>query len=258
MKKCIAFIAMVAIFFGITATTVSAQKYEVEKGDNLWNIAQEHETTVEDLVEMNELETTIIQPSQELIIDDIYEVKKKDTLISVSEEFDVPVDELKELNDIKYSWITPGQELKLYDVTRISEDKKETSKEVSREAKQEESTTEKPEKKVEQASQAPEKPDKPEGKTMEVTATAYTAQCDGCSGITYTGVDLNKDRNAKVIAVDPSVIPLGSEVYVEGYGYAKAEDIGGAIKGNIIDLHVPTKEEAYNWGRRTVSITILN
>lgn len=92
---------------------------------------------------------------------------------------------------------------------------------------------------------------------INVVATAYTAECDGCSGITYTGINLLEDRNAKVIAVDPSVIPLGSKVYVEGYGYAIAGDIGGAIKGNRIDIHVPTKKEAFDWGVREVRLRII-
>lgn len=89
-------------------------------------------------------------------------------------------------------------------------------------------------------------------------ATAYTAQCNGCSGITKTGINLLNNRNLKLIAVDPGVIPLGSRVHVEGYGYAIAGDTGGAIKGNRIDLHVPTKSVAYDWGRRQVKVTILD
>lgn len=96
------------------------------------------------------------------------------------------------------------------------------------------------------------------GRTLTVTATAYTAGCSGCSGITATGINLNKNRNMKVIAVDPNVIPLGSRVYVEGYGEAIAGDTGGAIKGNKIDVHVPTKSDAFRWGNRTVKVTILN
>lgn len=244
MKKCIALLAMVAIFFGIGAVTVSAEEYEVVKGDNLWNIAQEYETTIEDLVEMNGLKTTVIQPKQILIVDDIYVVEKEDTLTSVSEAFDVPVEDLKEWNDLKYNWIRTGQELKVYETPDKVEEKTVSKPKVKKQEKQ-----------VEQVSTTAEKP---EGKTITVEATAYTAACDGCSGVTYTGVDLNSDRNAKVIAVDPSVIPLGTKVYVEGYGHATAEDIGGAIKGNRIDLHVPTKGEAYSWGRRTVNVTILD
>ncbi|MEC2073549.1 ubiquitin-like domain-containing protein [Alkalihalophilus marmarensis] len=96
------------------------------------------------------------------------------------------------------------------------------------------------------------------GRTMTVTATAYTASCSGCSGVTATGINLNNNRNMKVIAVDPSVIPLGSRVHVEGYGTAVAGDTGGAIKGNKIDVHVPTKEDARRWGRKSVKITILD
>ncbi|MFV8829719.1 ubiquitin-like domain-containing protein [Alkalihalobacterium sp. APHAB7] len=98
----------------------------------------------------------------------------------------------------------------------------------------------------------------PSGKTLRVSATAYTANCSGCSGITATGINLKNNRNMKVIAVDPNVIPLGSRVHVEGYGTAIAGDTGGAIRGNKIDVHVPTKSEAYRWGRRTVTITILD
>ena len=60
-----------------------------------------------------------------------------------------------------------------------------------------------------------------------------------------------------MIAVDPSVIPLGSKVWVEGYGHAIAGDTGGAIKGNKIDLHFPTKT-AYNFGKRQVKIKVIN
>ncbi|ARK28435.1 G5 and 3D domain-containing protein [Halalkalibacter krulwichiae] len=97
-----------------------------------------------------------------------------------------------------------------------------------------------------------------DGRTLTVTATAYTAGCSGCSGVTATGINLNQNRNMKVIAVDPNVIPLGSRVEVEGYGVAIAGDTGGAIRGNKIDVHVPTKADAYNWGTRTVKIKVLD
>ncbi len=67
---------------------------------------------------------------------------------------------------------------------------------------------------------------------------------------------MRANPNLKVIAVDPNVIPLGSKVWVEGYGYAIAGDTGGAIKGKKIDLHVPTKTAAYNFGRRQVKIKV--
>ena len=89
-------------------------------------------------------------------------------------------------------------------------------------------------------------------------ATAYTAFCEGCSGITANGTDLRANPGLKVIAVDPNVIPLGTHVWVEGYGEAIAADTGGAIKGNRIDLFMPSEDNANNWGRRTVTVEILN
>ncbi|MBI4039793.1 G5 domain-containing protein [Candidatus Daviesbacteria bacterium] len=69
-------------------------------------------------------------------------------------------------------------------------------------------------------------------KKMRVYATHYDSHCPGCNDTTATGLKAGKG----VIAVDPSVIKLGSKVYIPGYGQAIAGDTGGAIKGNIIDL----------------------
>ncbi|WP_248563331.1 G5 and 3D domain-containing protein [Niallia sp. NCCP-28] len=96
-----------------------------------------------------------------------------------------------------------------------------------------------------------------ESADMYVNSTAYTASCNGCSGRTATGIDLKANPNAKVIAVDPSYIPLGTKVYVEGYGYAVAADTGGAIKGKKIDVFFPSKADAYRWGNKPVKIKII-
>ncbi|KOS70365.1 hypothetical protein AEA09_02400 [Lysinibacillus contaminans] len=96
------------------------------------------------------------------------------------------------------------------------------------------------------------------GKEFYVTATAYTPYCDGCSGTSATGIDLRANSGLKVIAVDPSVIKLGSKVWVEGYGTAIAGDTGGAIKGNKIDILVQSDAQARNWGRKKVRIKVLN
>ncbi|WP_347548159.1 ubiquitin-like domain-containing protein [Pseudalkalibacillus hwajinpoensis] len=116
------------------------------------------------------------------------------------------------------------------------------------------------EKTTKKASEKTSKPSEPssDGRVLNVSSTAYTANCAGCSGITSTGVNLKANPNAKVIAVDPSVIPLGSKVHVEGYGTAIAADTGGAIKGNKIDVFFPSKSAAYAWGNKSVKITILN
>ncbi|MFJ3390844.1 MULTISPECIES: ubiquitin-like domain-containing protein [unclassified Lysinibacillus] len=96
------------------------------------------------------------------------------------------------------------------------------------------------------------------GKEFYVTATAYTPNCNGCSGISATGINLKSGSGLKVIAVDPSVIKLGSKVWVEGYGTAIAGDTGGAIKGNRIDILVQSESQASNWGVRKVRVKVLN
>ncbi|CAI9395379.1 hypothetical protein BACSP_04059 [Bacillus sp. T2.9-1] len=90
-----------------------------------------------------------------------------------------------------------------------------------------------------------------------VTATAYSHE-DTKSDYTALGYNIKKNKNMKLIAVDPSVIPLGSKVWVEGYGEAIAGDTGGAIKGHKIDVLMPSTKKAKAWGRKTVKIKILN
>ncbi|WP_163529940.1 3D domain-containing protein [Halobacillus ihumii] len=94
-------------------------------------------------------------------------------------------------------------------------------------------------------------------RVVNVEATAYTASCEGCSGTTYTGIDLFANPDKKVIAVDPDVIPLGSKVKVPGYGVAIAGDIGGAIEGNRIDIFMSELDEALQFGRQQIQVKIL-
>lgn len=90
-------------------------------------------------------------------------------------------------------------------------------------------------------------------KKINCQATAYSGGYSTKTGRTPT-------RNANgmsTIAVDPSVIPLGSKVYVEGYGYAVAADTGSAIRGNIIDVYFNSYGESVQWGRKSVTVLIL-
>jgi 3D (Asp-Asp-Asp) domain-containing protein len=100
-------------------------------------------------------------------------------------------------------------------------------------------------------------PDSAAGKEITVESTAYTANCTGCSGVTKMGIDLEKYPDAKVIAVDPDQIPLGSIVEVEGYGTAIAADIGGDIDHNRIDVFIPSQQDALNWGRKDVTVRVI-
>lgn len=94
------------------------------------------------------------------------------------------------------------------------------------------------------------------GSWMSIQSTGYSTQEPGLSTHTATGIDLRV--NPRVIAVDPSVIPLGSLVEIQGLGIYVAGDTGGAINGRIIDIHFSTVSQAMSWGRRTVNVRIIN
>ncbi len=95
--------------------------------------------------------------------------------------------------------------------------------------------------------------------TMNSSAYSIDYACTGKSpgmagyGITASGMRAGYG----VVAVDPRVIPLGTKLYVEGYGYCIAGDTGGAIKGNKIDLCFNSYSEAVNYGRKNVTVYIL-
>lgn len=89
--------------------------------------------------------------------------------------------------------------------------------------------------------------------TLEVVVTGYNKDDPGMDGkgITFTGTKVHRG----IAAVDPSIIPLGSGLYIPGYGYARAEDTGGAIKGNRVDLYFENRKDALEWGHKKLTIT---
>ncbi|KGN02284.1 hypothetical protein Z969_05810 [Clostridium novyi A str. 4570] len=104
-------------------------------------------------------------------------------------------------------------------------------------------------------------------KVYRMRATAYTESYndtgkrpgDSDFGITASGTRVRRNANGySTVAVDPRVIPLGTKLYIEGYGYAIAEDTGGAIKGNKIDLYFNSDSQVSNWGVRYVNVYIVN
>src|SRR5690625_871541 len=275
-------------------TEASAAEINVKQGDTLWNIAQNNGTTVEQLKKVNNLTSDIILPSQTLEtsnksanaekVESTHTVKSGETLSGISLDYGVKVNELKDWNDLNSDIIVVNQELLVKaeaKETTKSEPTKETNEksekqtenksekqtenksEKKTENKSEKKTENKSEKKTEQKTVENKSEEKSEktsnsGQSMTMEATAYTAQCDGCTGITATGIDLNAYSNKKVVAVDPSVIPLGSRVHVEGYGGAIAGDTGGAIKGDRSDVHLPTNDAALGFGRQSVNVTVLD
>lgn len=90
-------------------------------------------------------------------------------------------------------------------------------------------------------------------KTLTMESTAYYGHATTASGLK----PVRNPDGISTVAVDPNVIPLGSKVYVSGYGVAIAADTGGAIKGNIIDVYLNSYEECMSWGRRQVTVQIL-
>jgi len=106
----------------------------------------------------------------------------------------------------------------------------------------------------------------PEPEWLPYEATAYTANCRGCSGITAAGIDvrhtINDEDGRRIIAVDPKVIPLGTVIeirlsdgtVIDGV----AADKGGAIKGQKVDVLHKTRKEALEFGRQMVELRIIN
>lgn len=155
-------------------------------------------------------------------------VKKGDTLYKIAKEHGVSVKDLKKWNQLTSDIIKPNDVLVLGEEKASSKDDKAAQN-------------------VQASVQE-----------LTVQASAYTASCKGCSGVTATGINLKKNPDKKVIAVDPKIIPLGTEVHVEGYGTAVAADTGGAIKGHKIDVFFSSKSDALKWGRKKVKVTILD
>ncbi|WP_413490861.1 LysM peptidoglycan-binding domain-containing protein [Brochothrix thermosphacta] len=271
-----------------SATGVSANSYTVKSGDSLWKIANEKNISIDELKSLNKLSSDVIQTNQTLQLsktDATYTVKTGDSIWKIATKKQVTEQNLKSWNNLSTDIIFPGQVLKLTgsDVP-VAQEAAPKATEAAPQATtpKAEQTTPKVEKtapttpaaapkaeqaapKAEQAApkaeQAAPKAAAPKveasnnsasGRQITVQATAYDAVSLG--GRTASG-HLVTSTSEKVIAVDPSVIPLGSTVYIPGYGTAVARDTGGAIQGNIIDLNMSTAE-AVQWGRQTVTVTV--
>jgi 3D (Asp-Asp-Asp) domain-containing protein len=88
---------------------------------------------------------------------------------------------------------------------------------------------------------------------VDMIATAYTPYCSGCDGVTATGLRAGPG----IVAVDPRVIPLGTHLYIPGYGFALAGDTGGDIRGDRVDLGFSSYSEALRFGRKAVTVYVL-
>jgi len=271
---------------GDQLTIAPEKQYLVKKGDTLWDIAQNHDVTVSQIQEWNNIHTDLIQPGLNLVIFEgvkniaqskmtninvasiskttstVKSVQESPKTASVSRE-DVPktkeiVPATKEsASTIKESAPTTKENVPaanesaptVKESAQVTKESAPTVKESVPVTKESAPTPKENESKTN---------DSAGSKVIVMEASAYTASCKGCTGITATGINLKENPNTKVISVDPSVIPLGSKVNVEGYGVAIAGDTGGAIKGKRIDVFIPNKQDAINFGRKQVKVTILD
>lgn len=252
---------IIAIFMlsGIVSDGAQAKTIHVKKGDTLWALSHVHRTTVIKLKEWNHLQSDFIHPGEVLTVspEATYMVKNGDTLWAIAKANHIHVSQLMERNSLTSDLIHPG--LKLVIPNNSTTSNKTAAKNQSGLVKVSNSrakvvATAKTKQRVKAAST------KVPGSRLviTVTATAYTPSCAGCSGITATGLNVKANPHAKVIAVDPSVIPLGTKVHIEGFGVYTAADTGGAIKGKRIDILMATKHTALQFGRKQLKITILH
>lgn len=141
---------------------------------------------------------------------------------------------------------------------KAAKEKAAKEKAAAEKAAKEKAAKEKAEAEKAASQKAEVKESQPSGETLMMESTAYSSDpADALGGGTVTATGQNLLENPIAVAVDPSVIPLGTHLYVEGYGEAYAVDTGSAIKGNIIDVHFPTAAECISWGRRQVKVTII-
>ncbi|MGN4683724.1 cell wall-binding protein EntB [Bacillus cereus group sp. MYBK223-1] len=212
-------------------------------------VKPKEEAKVKEEVKVKEEEKAqkIVKPKEEAKIKEEVKVKEEEKVQEIAK----PKEEEK---------AKAKEEEKAQEIAKVKEE--ERAREIAK-AKEEEKAREIAKaKEEERAKEASKNNIQSAKRELTVVATAYTADPseNGTYGgrvLTAMGHDLTENPNMRIIAVDPKVIPLGSKVWVEGYGEAIAGDTGSAIKGNRIDVLMGSKSKAMNWGRQTVKVKIL-
>ncbi len=204
------------------------QEYTIKWGDTLSVISEATGASLDSLVQVNEIQNAnLIYPGTVLRFS---ADQKEVTVNNGSQEHSYRVQDNKEVKEVEKSEATTSASNETAQATQATE------------------TT--------QAAQTTEAASSSQnGYYLTVEATAYSYNEAGLSSYTADGTNLVNEPN--VIAVDPSVIPLGSYVEIPGYGIFRAADTGGAIYGNRIDVHLVNLNDVYNFGRRTITIRVL-
>lgn len=218
--------------------------YTFQWGDTLWGISEATDVSVDKLVKVNDLDSrSMIHVGTTVYLNEdssVISVENNDEVVSydVSEEEVVETETPEEVKEEVVE--EPAEEEVVEEETTVETPQEETTKENE----------------VNTSSNETEEAATVAGRTVTVEATAYSRNQPSLGNITYSGIDLRENPN--VIAVDPSFIPLGSRIYVPGYGEFVAGDTGGAINGNRIDIHMTSIDSALQFGRRTIDIQILD
>lgn len=213
----------------------SSISYTFQWGDTLWGISEATDISVEKLVQVNDIDDrSLIQVDTTIYLSEdasVISVQNDDGIVS----YDISEEEVEETE-------TPEAVEE-----SIQEEPEEQEAEVQEEVQETETQ--------EQAQESETQTESSEGYWINVEATAYSLNQPELGNITFSGIDLR--NNPRVIAVDPNVIPLGSTIYVPGYGEYIAGDTGGAINGNRIDIHMTDLNEAINFGRRNLEVQVI-
>ena len=246
--------------------TKKATNVQMQNGtDELIADRSDSQTVVETLATTLPFEEKMVKPisleerteSHDVIDTVHYTIKSGDTLENIATAFEVKVEELVGWNESlsEETHLQIGDEINIEtDLDPETIDPQKVVWESEEQVKEEIILPESPATEENMEGSALNTSNAEE--TITVVATAYSRNQPSLTNITATGIDLRE--NSQVIAVDPNVIPLGSKVYVEGYGEAIAGDTGSAIIGNRIDLHMESMDQSFAWGIQEVELTILN
>ena len=219
---------------GVKTDDKGVQEYTIKWGDTLSVISEATGASLDTLVQVNEIQdANLIYPG---------------TVLRFSaDQKEVTVDNGTEQHSYR---VQNNNEVKEVETTEATTQAAETETTQAAQAAQAAQATP-----ATETTQAAAASSSQGGYYLTVEATAYSYNEAGLSNYTADGTNLVSEPN--VIAVDPSVIPLGSYVEIPGYGIFRAADTGGAIYGNRIDVHLVNLNDVYNFGRRTITIRVL-
>jgi 3D (Asp-Asp-Asp) domain-containing protein/LysM repeat protein len=272
MKKIMA-AALVSVPMVSFAAPAFAQSYVVKESDTLWTISKNHNLPLNMVLAANaSVDPLNLQAGQAINLPDpsaspaphTYRVSDDDTFWGISKKFNIPLSDLLAANpNIEPTQLAGGM------VVKFTANNGEVSMRTVH------SNTEQRESVVNDIAQASDSAqgsvvqpasNGQTGKTYSMTATAYSGGAEennSSANLDYMGNHLKLGT----IAVDPSVIPLGSKVLISGYDcsllpkgglVATASDVGGAIKGNRVDIYLPgTSSQVDNFGMQNVTVKVL-